>query len=242
MTRLLLVRHGETVDNVNKIMQGQTHGRLTLNGIEQAHELGRQLRGEHIDVFLSSDLARAVETLEIIKQEKDQQPHPLQTHPLTPPVKGKTHPQTPPVREGSEMPLGGSSSQSEKVSTPLPYGRGKGEGLLPSGRGLGEGLLLPSESGREVGRLLRERDWGSFTGRYIPDLQNEVWPDDIETLDAMKARARQFLDFVRDNYPGKTVLAVGHGIINKAIQSVYLGKPMNEIQKMANCEVRVLEL
>lgn len=219
MTRLLLVRHGETVDNVNKIMQGQTHGRLTLNGIEQAHELGRQLRGEHIDVFLSSDLARAVETLEIIKKEKDQQPHPLQTHPQTPPVRRKTHPQTPPVREGSEMPLGGSSSQSEKVSTPLPNGRGEGVGLL-----------------------LRERDWGSFTGRYIPDLQNEVWPNDIETLDAMKARARRFLDFVRDNYQGKTVLAVGHGIINKAIQSVYLGKPMNEIQKMANCEVRVLEL
>ena len=223
MTRLLLVRHGETVDNVNKIMQGQTHGRLTLNGIEQAHELGRQLRGEHIDVFLSSDLARAVETLEIIKQEK-------------------TLPPAPPVREGSEMLLGGSGSQSEKVSTPLPNGRGRGVGLLPSGRGQGEGLLLPSERGLEVGRLLRERDWGSFTGRYIPDLQNEVWPDDIETLDAMKARARQFLDFVRDNYPGKTVLAVGHGIINKAIQSVYLGKPMNEIQKMANCEVRVLEL
>ncbi len=222
MTRLLLVRHGETVDNVNKIMQGQTHGRLTLNGIEQAHELGRQLRGEHIDVFLSSDLARAVETLEIIKKEK-------------------THPLTPPVREGSEMPLGGSSSQSEKVSTPLPNGRGRGVGLLPSERGEGVGLL-PSGRGQEVGLLLRERDWGSFTGRYIPDLQNEVWPDDIETLDAMKARARQFLDFVRDNYPGKTVLAVGHGIINKAIQSVYLGKPMNEIQKMANCEVRVLEL
>ena len=222
MTRLLLVRHGETVDNVNKIMQGQTHGRLTLNGIEQAHELGRQLRGEHIDVFLSSDLARAVETLEIIKKE--------------------TLPPAPPVREGSEMLLGGSGSQSEKVSTPLPNGRGRGVGLLPSGRGQGEGLLLPSERGLEVGRLLRERDWGSFTGRYIPDLQNEVWPDDIETLDAMKARARQFLDLVRDNYPGKTVLAVGHGIINKAIQSVYLGKPMNEIQKMANCEVRVLEL
>ena len=222
MTRLLLVRHGETVDNVNKIMQGQTHGRLTLNGIEQAHELGRQLRGEHIDVFLSSDLARAVETLEIIKQEK--------THPPAPPVKGKTHPLTPPVREGSEMPLSSDNISAERVSTPRPIGRGKGVGLLPSGRDQGVGLLL------------RERDWGSFTGRYIPDLQNEVWPDDIETLDAMKARARQFLDFVRDNYPGKTVLAVGHGIINKAIQSVYLGKPMNEIQKMANCEVRVLEL
>ena len=241
MTRLLLVRHGETVDNVNKIMQGQTHGRLTLNGIEQAHELGRQLRGEHIDVFLSSDLARAVETLEIIKQERDQQPHPLQTLPPAPPVKGKTHPQTPPVREGSGMPLSSDNISAERVSIPLPNGRGRGEGLLPSGRGQREGLL-PSERGQEVGRLLRERDWGSFTGRYIPDLQNEVWPDDIETLDAMKARARRFLEYVRDNYPGKTVLAVGHGIINKAIQSVYLGKPMNEIQKMANCEVRVLEL
>ena len=201
--RLLLVRHGETVDNVNKIMQGQTHGRLTLNGIEQAHELGRKLRGEKIDVFLSSDLQRAVETLEIIKKE--------------------THPLSPPCREGSNIPSELETSepdtQNSEVSTPLPAGRGRGVGLL-----------------------LRERDWGSFTGRYIPDLQGEVWPDDIETLDALKDRSRQFLDYVRTHYQGKTVLAVGHGIINKAIQSVYTGKPMNEIQKMTNCEVRILEL
>ena len=201
--RLLLVRHGETVDNVNKIMQGQTHGRLTLNGIEQAHELGRKLRGEKIDVFLSSDLQRAVETLEIIKKE--------------------THPLSPPRGEGSNIPSELETSEQEtqnlEVSTPLPAGRGRGVGLL-----------------------LRERDWGSFTGRYIPDLQGEVWPDDIEKLDALKDRSRQFLDYVRTHYQGKTVLAVGHGIINKAIQSVYTGKPMNEIQKMTNCEVRILEL
>ena len=29
--------------------------------------------------------------------------------------------------------------------------------------------------------LMRERDWGSFTGRFIPDLKGEVWPDDIES-------------------------------------------------------------
>ena len=197
--RLLLVRHGETVDNVNKIMQGQTDGCLTLNGIEQARQLGRQLRGEHIDVFLSSDLARAKETLRIIMEE--------------------THPLTPPVREGSEKPSLDCESYTERVSTPLPKGRGRG-----------------------VGHLLRERDWGSFTGRYSPDLQNEVWPDDIETLGQMKDRARRFLDLVRKQYAGKTVLAVGHGIMNKAIQSVYSGRPMNEIQKMGNCEVRVLEL
>ena len=27
--KLLLIRHGETVDNVNRIMQGQTPGKLT---------------------------------------------------------------------------------------------------------------------------------------------------------------------------------------------------------------------
>jgi broad specificity phosphatase PhoE len=36
MTTLYLVRHGETIDNVNQIMQGQTQGLLTDNGILQA--------------------------------------------------------------------------------------------------------------------------------------------------------------------------------------------------------------
>ena len=90
--------------------------------------------------------------------------------------------------------------------------------------------------------LLRERDWGSFTGRYIPDLKGEVWPDDIETLDDLLARAGRFLDFVRTRYQGKTVLAVGHGIVNKAIQAVYYGKQMRDVERMANCEVRILEL
>ena len=91
--------------------------------------------------------------------------------------------------------------------------------------------------------LLRERDWGSFTGRYIPDLQGiKPWPDDIETLQAMKDRAGQFLDFIRQTYPNQTVLAVGHGIINKAIQAVFFHKEMHEIEKMKNAEVRILDI
>jgi len=38
------------------------------------------------------------------------------------------------------------------------------------------------------------------------------------------------------------VLAVGHGIINKAIQAVYYGKQMPQVEKMLNCEVRTLAL
>jgi probable phosphoglycerate mutase len=90
--------------------------------------------------------------------------------------------------------------------------------------------------------LLRERDWGGFTGRYIPDLKDAVWPDDIETLEALQARARAFLDFIRSHYAGKTVLAVGHGIVNKAIQAVFYGKQMPQVERMTNCEVRRLEL
>ena len=90
--------------------------------------------------------------------------------------------------------------------------------------------------------LLRERDWGSFTGRFIPELKGEVWPDDIETLENLLSRAGEFIAYVKKTFPGKKVLAVGHGIINKAVQAVYYGKTMSEIQRMMNAEVRVLEL
>ena len=88
--------------------------------------------------------------------------------------------------------------------------------------------------------LLRERDWGSFTGRFIPDLKGEVWPDDIESEQALLQRAADFLQYMTATYPDKRVVAVGHGIINKAILSVYAGCTMREVQRMMNAEVRIL--
>ncbi len=168
MTRLLLVRHGETEDNVHQIMQGQTQGVLTENGVAQALTLADTMAAEPIDVFLSSDLKRAIDTCELIAQRHHQ----------------------------------------SVVTTPL----------------------------------LRERDWGDFTGRYIPDLKDQVWPPNVETMSALKQRARKFLDMIRHDYPEQTVLAVGHGIINKAIQSVFYDKPMHEVLRMSNAEVRTLIL
>ncbi len=88
--------------------------------------------------------------------------------------------------------------------------------------------------------LLRERDWGSFTGRFIPELKGEIWPDDIESEVDLLLRAREFLLYITATYPGKRVVAVGHGIINKAILSVYAKCPMREVQRMMNAEVRIL--
>lgn len=168
MTTLYLVRHGETVDNVNKILQGQTQGRLTKTGESQACSVRDEMAGVHIDAFVSSDLQRSFDTCRII--------------------------------------VGNRNVDIVQTS------------------------------------LLRERDWGGFTGLYIPDLAGKEWPDDVETLDEMKHRARRFLDMIKTNYPDMTVLAVGHGIINKAIQSVYWNRPMPEIEKMKNAEVRILNL
>ena len=167
-TVLYLVRHGETVDNANQIMQGQTQGELNEKGLLQARELSESWKDREIDVVVASDLKRSIDTARIIAE-----PH-----------------------------------QLEVLTTPL----------------------------------LRERDWGGFTGRFIPSLKGEVWPDDIETLENLLSRAGEFITYVKTTFPGKKVLAVGHGIINKAIQAVYYGKSMSEIQKMTNAEVRVLEL
>ena len=65
VTKLLLVRHGETDWNRDGRWQGGSDTRLNDVGREQARALAQQLDGE-IDVLYSSDLARARETAEIV--------------------------------------------------------------------------------------------------------------------------------------------------------------------------------
>ena len=165
-TTIILVRHGETVDNARQIMQGQTQGELNDKGRDQARQVAQRLACEQLDAVVASDLRRAIQTAEIIAT-----------------LHGMTVQTTP---------------------------------------------------------LLRERDWGGFTGRFIPELKGEVWPEDIESEEALLERARQFLIYMTATYPGKRVVAVGHGIINKAILAVYAQCPMREVQRMMNAEVRVL--
>lgn len=104
--------------------------------------------------------------------------------------------------------------------------------------------IIAAPHGMEVVKtpLLRERDWGDFTGRFIPSLKGEPWPDNVESLACLQQRARRFLDFVRNGWPEGRVLAVGHGIVNKAIQAVLRGVEMRHVEKMKNAEVRVLDI
>lgn len=80
MIELIIIRHGETIENAGNICQGQQHGCLSELGIQQARNLAYSLKDELIDVVYSSDLQRAIDTAnEILKF------HPtlnLQTDPL----------------------------------------------------------------------------------------------------------------------------------------------------------------
>jgi len=67
--KLIIVRHGETVANSRKILQGKDGGKLTENGIKQAREAGKCLKNYKIDMVFCSPLDRCVETLNNILEE-----------------------------------------------------------------------------------------------------------------------------------------------------------------------------
>ena len=67
-TKLIVVRHGETLWNREKRMQGTTDTPLSDVGRAQAQALGRRLSGQDFTALYASDLARARETASIIAE------------------------------------------------------------------------------------------------------------------------------------------------------------------------------
>jgi probable phosphoglycerate mutase len=69
MTRLVLVRHGETDWNAEGRYQGQSDVPLNATGMAQAKALALRLSGERLDAIYTSDLARAAQTAEALAAE-----------------------------------------------------------------------------------------------------------------------------------------------------------------------------
>ncbi len=65
---LILIRHGETEENVNKVLQGQLNGCLTKNGESKSIEIADRLKQEEVNGIYSSDLLRAVQSASYIKE------------------------------------------------------------------------------------------------------------------------------------------------------------------------------
>ena len=71
MAKLVLVRHGESVWNLENKFTGWTDVELSTNGIKEAHEAGKLLKNMnfHFDIAYTSVLKRAIDTLQIIMDE-----------------------------------------------------------------------------------------------------------------------------------------------------------------------------
>lgn len=68
---IFVTRHGQTVWNLDKKMQGCHDSALTEKGIENAKKLGERLEHIDFDIIYCSPLKRAVDTANYIREYKD---------------------------------------------------------------------------------------------------------------------------------------------------------------------------
>lgn len=173
---LYIVRHGETEENQQKILQGHLPGTLTTQGKAQVAATAEQLAamGVPFDAIVSSDLERAVDSAHII---------------------------------GSRLHL-------EVETTPM----------------------------------LRERDWGEFTGMSIAEASERFridgqwrFPDGtVETEEEIYVRATNALAYLQQHYEGKTVIVVTHGQFARNLLAVYHHTTFRDEPTLANAEIRVI--
>lgn len=180
---MILVRHGETVENKLRILQGHLPGRLTSCGLEQVAQTARRLKesGVVFDCIVSSDLQRAVQSAEIIAREYD----------------------------GTEI-----AKSIVKIE------------------------------------LLRERDWGEYTGMAIDEARdrfyaNGAWhfPGKYETEEMLYQRGRDVIQYFRENYAeDATILVVSHGLMLRYMIAARFNCKYREVTPFVNAEVRELTI
>ena len=72
MFKLIIVRHGQTIENQKNICQGQSEGVLSEMGKKENKILAKRLSHYKIDALFASPLKRAIETgIEIIKYHEN---------------------------------------------------------------------------------------------------------------------------------------------------------------------------
>lgn len=72
--------------------------------------------------------------------------------------------------------------------------------------------------------LLREMDWGIYTGQQLHDVDWLHLPPGVESLDALFQRAIDFTEYLKKHFPHQRVLAIGHGAFNRAIIAYLQGQ------------------
>lgn len=173
---IYIVRHGETEENRQKILQGHMPGTLTENGREQIRKAAERLAVEDVTFsrIVSSDLRRAMESAGII---------------------------------------------ADRLNIPV----------------------IPME-------MLRERDWGRFTGipiqeaidKYLIDGKWAFPEGSVETADEIYKRAGMALAELEKRFAGETIIVVTHGQMARNLIAAHFKCDYHEVTSMVNAEVRIL--
>jgi broad specificity phosphatase PhoE len=74
MTRIFVVRHGETDGNQKKIYRGRWDLPLNQNGMAQVRKAGEALKPVHLDAIFTSPLLRTRQTAEAVAARQDVEP------------------------------------------------------------------------------------------------------------------------------------------------------------------------
>ena len=74
MTRIFVVRHGETDGNQKKIYRGHWDLPLNQNGQAQVKKAGEALKSVRLDAIYTSPLKRAVQTADAVASHQDVEP------------------------------------------------------------------------------------------------------------------------------------------------------------------------
>jgi probable phosphoglycerate mutase len=96
----------------------------------------------------------------------------------------------------------------------------------------------------EFTEKLRERGLGSFTGTKREDTMDKSLPSDAESNEAVKKRAKDFIDEIYEKHKDDAVLLMGHGAVNCAIISAITGDSFEEMfnKKWGNTGVNIFEI
>lgn len=88
---------------------------------------------------------------------------------------------------------------------------------------------------------LRERNWGSLTMQPYAEVHAMAQlPPDVETLPQAMERAAEFAREMLRRFDGQTILAVGHGFIDRCIIAAIEGKDKRLVPRMENAEFRIV--
>lgn len=178
MTTLYIVRHGETEENLQRILQGHMPGTLTEKGKEQVRKAAEVLSKDGVKFtrIVSSDLKRAMNSAQII---------------------------------------------ADRLNLPV----------------------TPME-------ILRERDWGKFTGMPIADAMDKyrvdgkwVFPHGTtETEEGIYARANKALAELKKLFADETIIVVTHGQFARNLIAAHFKCNYHEVATLLNAETRIINV